>query len=337
LKHPPGHLVESYDPKTNFITPLLWNLTRCSGYSCRPKLVVVKNCKGVVFSGAKFLNSPLWTTTLVQSFDILVENMTIMGDRRWPNNDGLDPVDSSDIIVRNTRIATGDDAICLITHTDLGITNVTVENCEVSSSSSGLKISAYESKASGVIANITFRNVAVTDTNRGLAVCPRWGSGSISNILFEDITIETHFFSTPWWGSSEPIYITLVNDTEYQLWTGELHDITFRNISILSEAGIVIFANGTPITDITLDRIDIMIGQWYSNYTNPVHDWRPSEGPDYFYAPINGFYVDGIDTGVMDDISINFMGKEEPYWGGCFNMTRVSKDFKIYNTYCNRN
>ena len=150
-----------------------------------------------------------------------------MGDRRWPNNDGigtysslflihnLDPVDSSNILIRNTHIATGDDSICLITHTKQNIENVTVENCQVSSSSCGLKISAYESTASGNVKNITFRNCRVTDSNRGLGICPRWGSGSISNVVFENITVETHFFSTPWWGSSEPIYVGAISIETY--------------------------------------------------------------------------------------------------------------------------
>ncbi len=126
---PVGHLVQSYDEKNQFIVPQEWpNLPGCSSeysYSCRPKLVVIKRCQDVLFSqGIQLLNSPLWTTTVIESNNILVENAVIKGDRRWPNNDGFDPIDSSNILIRNTTIETGDDCICLVTHTALPIVNM---------------------------------------------------------------------------------------------------------------------------------------------------------------------------------------------------------------------
>jgi hypothetical protein len=41
---PPGHLVEKYLPDLNFLVPSEWKLPNCTGYSCRPKLLVINNC-----------------------------------------------------------------------------------------------------------------------------------------------------------------------------------------------------------------------------------------------------------------------------------------------------
>lgn len=50
----------------NFLVPVLWKLPACSGYSCRPKLFVVRQSQFVTVNGVSLLNSPLWTVTLVQ-------------------------------------------------------------------------------------------------------------------------------------------------------------------------------------------------------------------------------------------------------------------------------
>ena len=49
--------------------------------------------------------------------DVFIDEVEVIGDRRWPNNDGIDPTDSSDIIIQNSLISTGDDCICIVTHT----------------------------------------------------------------------------------------------------------------------------------------------------------------------------------------------------------------------------
>lgn len=52
---PPGHLVASYDEATNFLMPAMLNITGCTGFSCRPKLVVFRLCTSVVVDGARNL------------------------------------------------------------------------------------------------------------------------------------------------------------------------------------------------------------------------------------------------------------------------------------------
>jgi hypothetical protein len=37
-------------------------------------------------------------------------------------------------------------------------------------------------------------NVSITNTNRGLALMPRWGTSSIYNVLLENIDIQTQYF-----------------------------------------------------------------------------------------------------------------------------------------------
>ena len=130
------------------------------------------------------------------------------------------------------------------------------------------------------------------------------------------------------------LQITAVNDSETQLWTGSIKNVTFRDIAILSEGSAVVFANGTPIADLVFERVNIEIAQWYSNYSVAVHDWRPSTPPDYFYAPIDGLYISGVEGGALIDSSVSFVGPVNPSWGICLNASNID-NFKKTNFNCN--
>jgi len=296
---------------------------------------------GVKFIGIQLLNSPLWTTTLVLSRDILFDGAHVAGDRRWPNNDGIDPVDSSDIIIRNTNISTGDDGICVVNHTPYGMSNITVSDCTIASSSAALKVTAFDKNATGNIYDILFRNINIVDTNRALGIMPRWGTGNIPNVRFENINLQTHYFSDPWWGSAEAIYVTSLS--EYPVtnaWTGIIFDITFTNITGIAEAGAVIFSNYTgglsPLYNLTFTQVNLTISQWYSNVSRPCHDWRPAPPPAVVYAPTNGFYVDGVNGGGIINTTIIFAGIPQPFWGTCYNFTTNLWNFQQTNLNCRK-
>eukprot|EP01105_Mastigella_eilhardi_P006009 TRINITY_DN1763_c0_g1_i6.p2 TRINITY_DN1763_c0_g1~~TRINITY_DN1763_c0_g1_i6.p2 ORF type:complete len:108 (+),score=20.33 TRINITY_DN1763_c0_g1_i6:109-432(+) len=106
-----------------------------------------------------------------------------MGDRRWPNNDGVDFVDCSDVLVQNTTISTGDDAICITGHVSNSTShNIHVRNCTIESAA--MKVAVFDPVASGAISDVTFEDIRVIDTNRGAAVQPRSGATDILNITF---------------------------------------------------------------------------------------------------------------------------------------------------------
>lgn len=139
---PPGHLVDHYDPEYNYLYPQDWNFSYpCSSFSCRPKLVVFKDCTNVKIVGVTLANSPLWTTVLVRDKGVTIDTATIYGDRRWPNNDGVDLVDCSDVVIQNSNISTGDDNIIVVGHTSTPAKNIYVFNCTLASTSAALKVS----------------------------------------------------------------------------------------------------------------------------------------------------------------------------------------------------
>ncbi|CAF1376963.1 unnamed protein product [Adineta steineri] len=322
---PPGHLVRDYKESSNMLIPIEWNLPNCSGYSCRPKLLVVRNSSSVNLINITITNSPLWTITIVESDHILFDNVTIMGDRRWPNNDGIDLINSRHVIIRNSNIIAGDDCIAIISHGPSSMFNITVENMNLQSTSAGIKVSAYDRNSTGNMYDMIFRNVRITDTNRGLCVAPRWGSNIISNLLFEHMNIETRFFGLDWWGSAEPIYVTGLSTNADQLWTGMLKNITFRNIIAKGEQGFIVRGNTSILENIHFENISLTIARWSNVTEHPSHDYRPSQEPQMAWAKVDGIFAMDIDKFYLLDINISYAQPKQSYYGQCLNISNITQ------------
>ncbi|CAF1240353.1 unnamed protein product [Rotaria sordida] len=63
--------------------------------------------------------------------------------------------------------------------------NITIENMDLHSNSAAINVNDFEANSTGDMYNMIFRNICVIDTNHSLCVAPRWGTGIVSNLLFE--------------------------------------------------------------------------------------------------------------------------------------------------------
>ena len=81
------------------------------GHYLRPNFFQVLRCKNILVSGVKFLDSPMWFIHLVESENITIRNVTVIGN--GPNNDGCDPESCKDVLIENCYFKTGDDCIAI--------------------------------------------------------------------------------------------------------------------------------------------------------------------------------------------------------------------------------
>jgi len=81
------------------------------GHYLRPNFIQPLRCKNVLVSGVKFLNSPMWFLHPIESENIIIKGVTVIGD--GPNNDGCDPESSKDILIEDCYFKTGDDCIAI--------------------------------------------------------------------------------------------------------------------------------------------------------------------------------------------------------------------------------
>lgn len=151
------------------------------------------NCTNILISGVTIQNSPIWTVHFVRCERVNITGVSINSfgsGRRVPNDDGIDLTDTRIVHISDCDIEDGDDGIVV-----LGGERITVANCTLSSRSAAVRVGF----AGGEIRDCVFANLVIFDSNRGLAVNVR-GAGSIENVLFSDIVIQTRLVTGHWWG-----------------------------------------------------------------------------------------------------------------------------------------
>jgi polygalacturonase len=195
------------------------------------KMIQITHCEDVMIAGVTIQNSPFWTIAVSES-----RNVNLMGirvnalasDLRIPNDDGTDVTNCANIHISDCDYQTGDDCLALF-----GVENMTVTNCTLRSRSSAIRVGYAE----GHIRNVTFSNIAIHDSNRGINVNVRT-DGVIENVLFENITIQTRLSTGNWWGKAEPIHISAMPKAGVS--PGAIRNLRFSNIVAEGENGILI-------------------------------------------------------------------------------------------------
>jgi polygalacturonase len=247
-------------------------------YDARPGMMIVfEQCEQVTIKDVILKDSPMWTIRIGDCDDVLVTGISIHNNLLIPNSDGIHCTTSRNIRISDCDIRAGDDAIIVsgfatnvastgdpfvpedYTKREFGnktgyAENVTVTNCILQSRSAGIRV-GYGTHS---IRNCTFQNVVIYGSNRGIGVFSR-DEGSIENILFSDIIIETRIHSGHWWGNGEPVHVSAIAQTQ-GIPAGIVRNIRFNNITATSETGIVIYGTSeTNCLDINLENVHLTI------------------------------------------------------------------------------
>lgn len=254
----------------------------------RPMMIYFEDCQNVLIKGIRLQNSPFWTVHLVGDVNTEVDGVTIENEVRMPNTDGFDVDRSKNTYIHDCKIHTGDDAICPKCTEETAqygnVENLLVEDCYIITQSSAVK---FGSSSFGDFANCTFRRLTVRDTNRGLAFQLR-DHGSAHDIRFEDIDIATKHYSKEWWGSGEPIYITLLpRDTQTDLTGTSIDNVTFKNVHCSAENGILLsaYADGA-IKNVNFDHVDLKVKKSLGDEVE--FDLRPDDHNGKIHRPLKG-------------------------------------------------
>lgn len=168
-----------------------------------PNSLVLDFVKNGTVSGITLLNSKFFHINIYKSEDVKVENLTITAPGNSPNTDGIHIGDSSNINVTGATIGTGDDCISIgggssrirVTRVTCGpgqgisvgclgrykdekdVSDVTVKDCVLRSSTNGVRIKTYEDAVKSITAsNLTFENIKMEDVANPIIIdqnyCP---------------------------------------------------------------------------------------------------------------------------------------------------------------------
>jgi hypothetical protein len=219
-------------------------------------MFVLSECETILMRDVIIKDSPLWTIHIADSDGADLEGLAILNGLSYANNDGIHCTTSRNIRISNCDIRAGDDGICVTGFgPKKGVSeNVTVSNCLIQSRSSGVRVGYGENS----IRNLVFQNLVIYGSNRGLGVFTR-DRGSIENVLFNNITIDTRLHTGHWWGNAEPIHVSAAPIVE-NVNSGVIRNVRFSNVVARSESGIVVHGQKETIfRDLSFENIHLTL------------------------------------------------------------------------------
>ena len=236
------------------------------GTAPRTHCLYILNSNNItVDKGLKLHNATDWTLRMDNSSNIVVDDVDIVGDSRFPNNDGFDPQSCVNVSLTNSRIDVADDGICPKADSGMGpLTNLYVHNVSIRSKSHAIK---FGSNTDTTMSNIVFDNITIWDSNGGMSIQARsGGNSSIENVTWSNIQIETRYQAARWWGNGEWLSISS-NPRDLPSPPSRIHGMKFINITGRSENGGLLSGLSRGVSDIRFENINVKIASW-SNYSN---------------------------------------------------------------------
>ncbi|HEY3840657.1 MAG TPA: glycoside hydrolase family 28 protein [Bryobacteraceae bacterium] len=164
------------------------------GHYLRPNFIQPNRCTNVVIEDITIKNSPMWEVNPVLCKNVTVRNLHI--DTDGPNNDGVDPESSTDVLIENCHFKTGDDCIAIKSGRNedgrrVGVpcANIIVKDCNMADGHGGVSIG---SEVSGGIRNVFVDNCQMDSPHLQRALRIKTNSyrgGKIENINFRNTSV----------------------------------------------------------------------------------------------------------------------------------------------------
>ena len=244
----------------------------------RPENIHFYRCEGVSVTDVSVNHPACWNMQYDQCRGLLIERVKVDSKCYW-NNDGLDVVDCSDVIIRDCDFDASDDVFCFKSHVPYGVSeNVLVENCRGRSSANGIK---FGTVTRGTFRNFTFRNIEIYDTYRSAITIASVDGATIENIVVDGLrSINT----------GNPIFLRTGTRN-----SGEapcLRNITIRNM----------------YAEVPFDKPDA--GYMYEG---PVEDLPRNVCPSGIQG-IPGLRIENV---LLENVEIHYPGKADPAYAYC--------------------
>ncbi|WP_109831719.1 glycoside hydrolase family 28 protein [Reichenbachiella versicolor] len=226
----------------------------------RPFLLRFVRTKGITLQDIFLTQPAAWTVHFFQCSHFLVDGISIYSHANR-NNDAIDIDSSTDGIIRNSNLDSGDDAICFKSTSPKPSERVKVYNCKLSSHWGAIK---FGTESMGDYRDIEIKNCFIHDTKGGGIKILSVDGSNIDNVLIDSITMEN---------VEMPLFMRLgerrltYRDAEQQP-VGSINNVRICNVKAttrsIEESRVTppagVFITGTPhhaIGNIELENISI--------------------------------------------------------------------------------
>ncbi len=247
----------------------------------RAPMLYLENVAHLTIRDVTLCRSAFWTIHMVGCRDVLIDGIRILNNLRLANCDGIDPDHCQNVRIVGCHVECADDCI-VFKNTAAAIQygpceNITVTGCTLISTSSAIK---FGSESEDLFRNILIENCVISRSNRGISLQLR-DAGSIENVVFHNITIDTRLFRRDYfWGQAEPIAITVL-PRKPETKVGRVKNIRFSNILCTGENGILLYAQEPDaISQITFEGVQLSL-RAVTDHEKGFHDLRPTFEPEH--------------------------------------------------------
>ena len=221
-------------------------------------------CKNITMDGVILRDATWWTVTAINCTNVRYNNLKLIGMWRY-NADGLDFVNSENVTISNCFVRSFDDGIVLkgvnkrrngeyLAYYDhMNVRNYLIEHCVVWCDWGGALEIGAETVADEYT-NIVFRDCDIIHNDQGALRIQSGDRAEIHHVIYEDIRVEysVHDTNPALQQTDDAIYIpdnqpyvgeVIRGWMHWGIWTSgpakfpRIHDITYKNIRILSDKG----------------------------------------------------------------------------------------------------
>jgi hypothetical protein len=289
-----------------------------------PHMIKLVRCKDIRVAGISIINSPSWTFYPYDCDKLRIDGVYIHTDQKygvWA--DGIDPDSCRDVVISNSTIETGDDAIVFYSSRASGgppkaCENITVTNCRLSSSSSAIKFCDGNEVA---VRNVTISNCVITHSNRGIAFMV-YDGGVVENVVISNIVINTNRFDWFWWGNGDPIYFTVQRRSESlglplkadEPPAGVIRHVILSNIIAHGQGSCLILGHPNSwLDDVSLENVKL----YQSTDNTPGYD-----------RSVHAMYFQYAKNLKVKDVQVRWEKPESPKWQSAMYFQDI-KDLKL--------
>lgn len=159
----------------------------------RPNFVQLINCEDVLIENLTFINGPMWTLHPIYVDRMIVRGVKVITE--GPNNDGINPDSTRNLLIEDCYFSTGDD--CVVLKSGLNedgwrvgkpTENVVIRNIYGNDGHGGVVIG---SEMSGGVRNVYAHDSFFVGTDRGIRLKSMRGRGAyIENLFCERIRMK---------------------------------------------------------------------------------------------------------------------------------------------------
>ncbi|GFP81266.1 probable polygalacturonase at1g80170 [Phtheirospermum japonicum] len=224
------------------------------GESCKRKQAfTIDSSSSVEMSGLTIRNGQQMNVIITHSKYVLLSNVTVSAPASSPNTDGIHLTSSTNVVLQNCTIGTGDDCISIVDGcSDIKMTNI---SC---GPGHGISIGSLgQNNSTGKVQRVVLDTAYLKDTTNGLRIKTyQGGSGYVKSVSFQNVQMDN---------VSNPIiinqfYCDSPKKCRIQVKKSAVNisQITYSNVTGISqtkEAMTFACSDTVPCTDIILSNI----------------------------------------------------------------------------------